>query len=59
MTFEEWWEAEIATRDKWVKEIAQAAWEAGWAEGLAEGYDAGYKDNGLCPNCLEENNESN
>lgn len=27
MTFEEWWEAEIATKDKWVKEIAKIAWD--------------------------------
>lgn len=54
MTFEEWWEAEIATTDTWVKDIAKSAWEAGWAEGLAEGYDKGYDDTGICPECLNE-----
>lgn len=34
MTFEEWWEAEIATKDKWVKEIAKSAWEAAFDEGV-------------------------
>ena len=33
---------------------SEEVYEAGWAEGLIEGYSAGYKDNGLCPNCLEE-----
>ena len=44
MTFEEWWEAEIATRDTWVKEIAKSAWREAFIQGYNEGYSDGEAD---------------
>lgn len=54
MTFDEWWDVEVATKDTWVEDLCRSAWEAGWGEGLAEGYDVGYDDTGICPECLSE-----
>ena len=34
MTFEEWWDVEVATKDTWVKDVCQSAWESAFDEGV-------------------------
>jgi hypothetical protein len=56
MTFEEWWEADIATRKEDIRSRYSKA-EAAYEAGIQEGIDRMYRLYDICPECTLSNGQ--